>query len=409
MSADPRPVQRVAIIGAGTMGVGIAIASMEAGLSVTLIDEQAAALARASRRLQDHFASRVSRGRLKASDAADCEARCQVTRDWPALRHADLVIEAVVEVLEVKQSVFRRIDADARAGAVLATNTSYLDVDAIAAATSRPADVIGLHFFSPAHVMRLIEVVRGAASSGDALATGLAYAERLGKRPIVTANAFGFVGNRLYAAYRRHCEFMLEDGASPAQVDGALRDFGFAMGPFAVADLSGLDIAWQMRKATAASRDPSARYVHVPDRLCEAGRFGRKTGAGYYRYLDGDNSPHHDAFTDALIDRCRRDKGMVARPLTDEEIVRRAITALTHEAARLLAEGVAARAEDIDAALVDGYGYPRHQAGVVAAARARGADELLRDFAWLDQISAAPLAPADPRHLLTSPSTGALP
>ncbi|MDQ7743853.1 FAD-dependent oxidoreductase [Hydrogenophaga pseudoflava] len=399
--ATPRTVERVAVIGAGTMGSGIAIAALDAGYRVLLLEQDAAALERGTGRIHAHYASRVQGGKLSASAAAACEARLQTSLDWAELASADLVIEAVFEELGVKQQVFRRIDAVARSGAVLASNTSYLDLDAIAAATSRPHDVIGLHFFSPAHVMKLMEVVRGQASAPDALATGLAVGKRLKKLPVLTGNAFGFIGNRLYAAYRRQCEFMVEEGAWPEQVDAALQGFGFAMGPFAVADLSGLDIAWRMRQALAAKRDPQARYVHIPDRLCEAGRLGRKTGAGYYRYPEGGHGPQVDEAVHTLIAQARADKGLQPRELGDDEIVRRALLAIVNEAALLLAEGVAERATDVDVVLVNGYGFPRWEGGAVFWARERGAEALQDDMRWLAELSGPGFVAGDLRHLLT--------
>ena len=355
----PRAVQRVAVIGAGTMGSGIAIAGLEAGYDVLLLEQVGAALERGATRVHEHFVGRVQSGKLKASAAAAAEARLQASLDWSRLAEVDLVIEAVFEQLDVKRQVFERIDTNARPGAVLASNTSYLDLDAIAATTRRPQDVIGLHFFSPANVMKLLEVVRGKATAPDALATGLSVGRKLRKMAVLTGNAFGFIGNRIYSAYRRQCEFMIEEGASPEQVDAALQRFGFAMGPFAVADLSGLDIAWRMRQAQAATRDPAARYVHIPDRLCEAGRLGRKTGAGYYVYPAGAKGPQVDPAVQALIKQCRAEKGIAARAFDDGEIVRRAMLAIVNEAALLLAEGVAERATDVDVALVNGYGFPR--------------------------------------------------
>ena len=332
--------------------------------------------------------------------AAACEARLSTSLDWPRIAEADLVIEAVFEEMGVKQQVFQRIDALARPGAVLASNTSYLDLDAIAAATSRPQDVIGLHFFSPANVMKLMEVVRGKASAPDALATGLAVGRKLKKLPVLTGNAFGFVGNRLYAAYRRQCEFMVEEGAAPEQVDAALEAFGFAMGPFAVADLSGLDIAWRMRQAQAATRDPAARYVHIADRLCEAGRLGRKTGAGYYRYAEGASRPQVDPAVAELIAKARSDKGIAPRELGAEEIQRRVMLALVNEAALLLAEGVAERATDVDVVLVNGYGFPRWEGGPVFWARERGAAALRADLDELAALSGPGFVRGDVQHLL---------
>ncbi|CAN7594442.1 3-hydroxyacyl-CoA dehydrogenase NAD-binding domain-containing protein [Acidovorax sp. LjRoot117] len=382
----PRAVRCAAVIGAGTMGTGIAIAVLDAGFDVLLLEHDGMALERGRTRISDHYSGRVKAGKLAPALAQDRQSRLSATLDWDGLSAADLVIEAVFESLDVKRQVFARIDALARPGAVLASNTSYLDLDAIARATTRPQDVIGLHFFSPANVMRLVEVVRGKASSPDALATGLAFARKLRKLPLLTGNAFGFVGNRLYAAYRRQCEFLIEEGAWPEQVDAALQSFGFAMGPFAVADLSGLDIAWRMRQAQAATRGLAGRYVDIADRLCEAGRWGRKTGAGYYRYPDG-RTPEVDGSTQALIAAARADKGIVARAISDEEIQRRALLALVNEALLLLTDGIAAHATDIDVALVNGYGFPRWEGGPVFWSRMRGKDALAKDLDMLADCS----------------------
>ena len=401
----PRDVQRVLVIGAGTMGSGIAIAALDAGFDVTLLEQDEATLQRGATRIREHYANRVLAGKMKASAAAQREAHLSATTDWAAMAQADLVIEAVFEDLAVKQEVFRKIDLHARPGAVLASNTSYLDLDAIAQATSRPQDVIGLHFFSPAHVMRLLEVVRGAATALDALATGLALAKRLRKLPVVTANAFGFIGNRIYSAYRRQCEFMIEEGAFPEQVDAALEAFGFAMGPFAVADMSGLDIAWRMRQAQAANRDATSRYVDIPDRLCEAGRLGRKTGAGYYRYDAAGKGRQVDAAVAQIIEAASAAKGLTRRELTAEEIQRRALLTMVNEAALLLGEGVAQRASDVDVVLANGYGFPRWEGGPVFWARDRGRDVLQKDLDWLAERSGAGFVRGDVRHLLLNEET----
>ncbi len=369
LQSTPRAVQTVAIIGAGTMGTGIAICALDAGFKVMLIEQDHAALERGRQRVVEHYQSRVTAGKLKASVAAANEARLTPTTDWAQLSLADLVIEAVFEDMDVKLEVFKKIDAHARAGAVLATNTSYLDVDAIANATQRPQDVLGLHFFSPANVMKLLEVVRGAKTNADVLATGMALGKTLRKMPVLTGNAFGFIGNRIYNAYRKQCEFMLEDGASPEEVDSALQAFGFAMGPFAVADLSGLDIAWRMRKAQAATRDPRERYVAILDHLCEQGRLGRKTCAGYYRYEDGKQVKTTDEAVRAIVTQASKERGITRRTLSASEIQRRALLAMVNEAALLLAEGVASRASDIDVVLVQGYGFPRWEGGPVFWAR----------------------------------------
>ena len=383
LQAAPRPVHTVAIIGAGTMGAGIAICALDAGLTVILLEQDAAALQRGQQRVSEHYQSRVSAGKLKASAAAASEARLSPTTDWAQLQRADMVIEAVFEDLAVKQAVFKQIDAHARPGAVLATNTSYLDVDAIANATTRPQDVLGLHFFSPANVMKLLEVVRASQTSADVLATGMALGKTLRKLPVLTGNAFGFIGNRIYNAYRKQCEFMLEDGAWPEEVDAALTAFGFAMGPFTVADLSGLDIAWRMRKAQAARRDPRERYVSILDQLCEQGRLGRKTGAGYYNYAEGKRAKSTDAVVRSLIEHASQQRGLTRRTLDATEIQRRALLAMVNEAALLLAEGVASRASDIDVVLVQGYGFPRWEGGPVFWARQQDRVALEHDLQTL--------------------------
>jgi len=400
--AVPRAVQRVAVIGAGTMGSGIAIACLEAGCDVLLLEQDAAALERGATRIHAHFAGRLQSGKVKAATAAAVEARLQASLDWSRLADADLVIEAVFEDLAVKRQVFERIDAHARPGAVLASNTSYLDLDAIAAATRRPQDVVGLHFFSPANVMKLLEVVRGKTTALDVQATGLHVGRTLGKTAVLTGNAFGFIGNRIYSAYRRQCEFMVEEGAWPEQIDAALQRFGFAMGPFAVADLSGLDIAWRIRQAQAATRDPAARYVRIPDRLCETGRLGRKTGAGYYAYPAGAKAAQVDPAVQPLIEQCRFEKGMVARAFNDSEIVRRAMLAIVNEAALLLADGVAERASDVDVVLVNGYGFPRWEGGPVFWAREQGERALLAGLDELARLSGPGFARGELHYVLTN-------
>jgi 3-hydroxyacyl-CoA dehydrogenase len=398
LDAAPRPVHTVAVIGAGTMGTGIAIAALDARLNVTLLEQDAAALERGRDRIAEHYRQRVAGGKLDAAKASAIEARLTATMQWPALAGADLVIEAVFEDLAVKQEVFRRIDAHARPGAVLATNTSYLDVDAIARATARPQDVLGLHFFSPAKVMKLLEVVPGAQTAPDVLATGNALGKTLRKLPVLCGNRFGFIGNRIYNAYRTQCEFMLEDGAWPEDVDRALEGFGFAMGPFAVADLSGLDIAWRIRRARAATRDPRERYVPILDGLCERGRLGRKAGRGYYAYPDGKQVRTTDDEVRAVIEQASAARGIQRRTLTADEIVRRALLAMVNEAALLLAERVAQRASDIDVVLVQGYGFPRWQGGPVFWARQQDRGSLQAELRLLGEAAgfgfvAADLAP----------------
>ncbi len=387
--AEVRAVTSVGIVGAGTMGAGIAISVLDAGLKVILLEQDDAALQRGYARVSEHYAGRVTAGKLKAVVAAANESRLHATTDWTQLNQVDMVIEAVFEELSVKQEVFKKIDAHARAGAVLATNTSYLDVDAIASVTRRPQDLLGLHFFSPANVMKLLEVVRGTQTAPDVLATGMAFGRALKKTPVQTGNAFGFIGNRIYNAYRKQCEFMLEEGALPEEVDTALEDFGFAMGPFKVADLSGLDIAWRMRRAQAATRDPRERYVGILDTLCEHGRLGRKTGAGYYTYTDGTPAKSVDAVVRQALEEASVRRGIQRKALTPETIQRRALLAMVNEAALLLTEGVATRISDVDVVLVQGYGFARWQGGPIFWARQQerstlqaGMQELAEKSGW---------------------------
>ncbi|MEO8751315.1 MAG: 3-hydroxyacyl-CoA dehydrogenase NAD-binding domain-containing protein [Casimicrobiaceae bacterium] len=400
--ARPRVVQSIAVIGAGTMGSGIAIAALDAGFDVLLLEQDDAALARGRERIRAHYAGRVGAGKLDGAEAAAREARLVASTAWEPVGHVDLVIEAVFEDLAVKQDVFRRLDALVRPGTILASNTSYLDIDAMAGATTRPYDVLGLHFFSPANVMRLVEVIRARATSADALATGIAVAKRMRKLPVVARNAFGFIGNRIFADYRRQCEFMLEEGAYPEQVDAALESFGFAMGPFAVADLAGLDIAWRVRKSMAAQRDPAARYVDIADRLCAEGRFGRKTGAGFYRYADGRKEAAPDAHVRTLIDAASARKNIVRRTFTAGEIERRALLAMVNAAALLLGEGVAEHTTDVDVVLVNGYGFPRWEGGAVFWARQRGQAPLAQDLDWLAQVSGPGFVRGDLRPLFAN-------
>jgi 3-hydroxyacyl-CoA dehydrogenase len=405
-AGTPRPVRVLAVVGAGTMGGGIAISALDAGLDVILLEQDAGALERGHARIQAHYAERVAAGKVTAAVAEGCLARLAPTLEWQRLAQADLVIEAVFEEIAVKQAVFARIDAHARPGAVLATNTSYLSVDAIAAATRRPEDVLGLHFFSPANVMKLLEVVRGARTTPDVMATGMALGKRLKKLPVLCGDAFGFIGNRIYNVYRQQCEFMLEEGAWPEDVDAAIEAFGFAMGPFSVADLAGLDIPWRMRQAQAATRDPRTRYVDVLDRLCELGRYGRKTGAGYYQHAGGNPGEPRKRVSDkvvrGIIENASTRRGLGRRSLPAEEIQRRAMLAMVNEAAWLMGEGVATRASDIDVVLAQGYGFPRWVGGPVFWARQQDRSKLVADLHDLARVSGHGFRVADLDPLLDS-------
>lgn len=307
-------------------------------------------------------------------------ARLTGSTSYESLSDADLVIEAVFEDGAAKQSVFEALNRVCKPGAVLATNTSYLDIDAIAAGTSHPASVLGLHFFSPANVMKLLEVVVPANASPETVATGLALAKKLRKIPVKASVCDGFIGNRMLAVYRAAADFMMEDGASPYQIDRALRDFGFAMGPYQVIDLAGGDIGWANRKRKAATRDPRARYVQIGDRLCERGWFGQKTGRGYYRYPEGSRQGEPDPEVEAIIAEERARAGITPRIFNDEEIVRRYLAAMINEGANVLKDGVAQRPLDIDVVLVHGYGFPRYRGGPMKHADEQGLARILTDL-----------------------------
>ena len=379
LSADelkPKSLEQIAVIGAGTMGSGIAIACLSAGYSVLMLDQNEAALGNGVKKVRDFYVSRVASGKLSADKAAAFLNRFTFSTQWAKIASADLIIEAVFEDMQVKHDVFQKIEQHASAEALLASNTSYLNIDEIAERTSNPSRVLGLHFFSPAQVMKLIEIVRCKATAPSAIAAALQFAKRLGKTPVISANAFGFIGNRIYAAYRRQCEFMLEEGAYPEQIDQALEGYGFAMGPFAVADMSGLDIAWAMRKSLAATRNPEHRYVKIPDTLCLAGRFGRKTGLGYYQYSQGAKSGKVDPVVNAIIEEASAAKGMTRRSFTSQEIVNRVLLAMINEIGHLYSEKVVSDVTDCDVALVNGYGFPRWCGGPVFIAREMGKEKL---------------------------------
>ena len=357
------PVRSVAVIGAGTMGGGIAMSFANAGIPVTLVEARQEALDRGLATIRKNYDGTVAKGKLAREEADARIARIVPTLDFGQVAGADLVIEAVFEDMDVKKELFRKLDALCKANAILATNTSRLDVNEIATTTTRPGSVIGLHFFSPANVMRLVEVVRGQATAPGVIASSMAMARQIGKLPVLVGVCDGFVGNRMVAQYAREAEFLLEEGALPQQVDGALQKFGLAMGRFAMSDLAGLDISWSSRKRQAATRPAHLRYSKVADRLCELGRFGQKTGAGFYRYEAGSRTPVPDTVVSQIIEECAREAGIQRRAITDEEIVERCIYALVNEGAKVLQEGIAQRASDIDLIYVNGYGFPARRGG----------------------------------------------
>ncbi|OAJ58734.1 3-hydroxyacyl-CoA dehydrogenase [Paraburkholderia ginsengiterrae] len=395
-AAKPRALNSIGVVGGGTMGAGIAVAVLDAGLPVTMIERDDASLARGRAHIEKVYDGLIAKGRLSEEKKAAVMARWSGSTSYDALAGADLVIEAVFEDIAVKQAVFAELDRVCKAGAVLATNTSYLDIDAIAASISRPADVIGLHFFSPANIMKLLEVVVPKQVSADVVATAFELAKKLRKTPVRAGVCDGFIGNRVLAVYRTAADAMMEDGASPYQIDAAVRAFGFPMGPFQVVDLAGGDIGWATRKRRAATRNPAARYVQIADRLCERGWFGQKTGRGFYLYPEGSRSGAPDPEVEAIIEAERTRAGITPRSFTDEEIMRRYMAAMINEGANVVHERIALRPLDVDVTFLYGYGFPRYRGGPMKYADSVGLPKILadiREFAKEDPIfwKASPL------------------
>jgi 3-hydroxyacyl-CoA dehydrogenase len=391
-----RDVRRVGVIGSGTMGGGIAMAFANAGFDVVLLDVDAAALDRGLAVIRANYATSVAKGRLAPADRDAALARIRGTTGYDDLGRVDLAIEAVYEDLALKEQVFARLDGACRPGAILATNTSTLDVDAIARATRRPRDVLGLHFFSPAHVMRLLEIVRGAATAPDVLATALALAGRLRKVGVVSGVCDGFIGNRMVAGYVREASYLVLEGAAPQQVDRVLCEFGFRMGPIAMGDMVGLDVSVKAAdEAVKAGRGPGdPRDLRLARRLVAAGRLGQKTGAGVYRYAPGDRRPQPDGEVDRLIEGEAAALGIRRREIDDDEIVRRCVYPLIDEAARILEEGIALRPGDVDAVWVHGYGFPPARGGPLYYADQIGAAEVHRTTIEFRELHGARWSPA---------------
>ena len=381
-----RPIESAAIVGAGTMGRGIATCFANAGIPVRLMDSDSQALERTVAGIRSDYEQRVARGRIGAADAEACIELIEPIETLERVAGADLVIEAVFEEMPLKEEVFRALDSVCDEGAIIASNTSYLDVNRLAdIVPRRRGTVLGLHFFSPAQVMRLLEVVRTDSATPETLASVLALARRLGKLAVVAGVCHGFIGNRMLEGYTRQVRFLLEEGASPVEIDAALTGFGMAMGPCAVADLAGLDVSWRKRKADAHLRDPSKRYSAVADRLCELGRFGQKTGAGYYRYEPGSRTPITDPEVDALIAEVAAENGINRRTIGADEIVERCLYPLVNEGARILDEGIALRASDIDIVWINGYGFPRWRGGVMHWADTVGLDAVRTTIAGFSE------------------------
>ncbi|NVN64906.1 3-hydroxybutyryl-CoA epimerase [Pseudomonas putida] len=363
--APVRSVGSVAVIGAGTMGSGIALCLANAGIKTLLIDTQPPALDRGRATIERYYASALEKGHLSPEQAAERAGLIRYEGSLEQVVDADLIIEAVFEDLSVKQDVFRELDRFAKPGAILATNTSYLDVDAIAGVTDRPGDVIGMHFFSPAHIMKLLEVVKTAHLQPDVLATVLQLGGRLGKTAVAVGNCYGFVGNRLLAVREREATFLLEEGASPEDVDRVLRGFGFPIGPFELRDLAGVDIAWLNRKGRGAHLGQAERSCNLIEQLHEAGRLGQKTGAGYYRYEEGQRKGCPDPFVAKMLVEHRHARGLEPRVVSDDEILQRCLFVMINEAAHMLEQGIVDSPNDIDLVWIHGYGFPRYRGGLL--------------------------------------------
>jgi len=371
-----RPIRSAAVIGAGTMGAGIAMNFANAGIPVCMLETEQAALDKGVATIRRNYENTLKKGRLTQEQLDKRMALISTTLDYAALGQADIVIEAVYEEISVKEKVFKQLDQVMKPGAILASNTSTLDLDRIASFTSRPHDVIGTHFFSPANVMKLLEVVRGKATAPDVLATVMSLAKTISKTGVVSGVCDGFIGNRMIEQYVRQAFFLLEEGCLPAQVDGAIERFGFAMGPFRMSDLAGNDIGWQIRKRRRTEH-PDMIYSLVGDKLCERGRFGQKTSAGWYDYRAGDRTAHASDEVNQMILEHAAALGLQRRQISDEEIVERLMYALVNEGAKILEEGIALRASDIDLVYLTGYGFPLYRGGPMFYASSVGLDKVL--------------------------------
>ena len=379
-AAAPRALNSIGVVGGGTMGAGITVAALDAGLPVVMVERDEESIARGRANVEKVYNGLIAKGRMTAEKKAAIMARYSGSTDYAALAQVDLVIEAVFEEMGVKKAVFAELDKVCKPGAVIATNTSYLDIDAIAASISRPQDVIGLHFFSPANIMKLLEIVVPAKVSADVVATAFELARRMKKVPVRAGVCDGFIGNRILAVYREAANYLLEDGASPYQIDEAVREFGYPMGPFQVADLAGGDIGWATRKRKAATRDPKARYVQIADRIAEKGWFGQKTQRGYYLYPQGARVGEQDPEVLAIVDAERQRAGVTPRSFSNAEIMRRYMAAMVNEGANVVREGIALRPLDVDVTFLYGYGFPRFRGGPMKWADMVGLDKILADI-----------------------------
>ncbi|HKX07555.1 MAG TPA: 3-hydroxyacyl-CoA dehydrogenase NAD-binding domain-containing protein, partial [Stellaceae bacterium] len=362
-SVQPKPLNTAAVIGAGTMGAGIAMCFADTGIPVQILESSAEALDKGIARIDGLYVEMVQKGRIKSEDKAKRLGLITKAASYDAIGSADIVIEAAFEEMGVKKEVFATLDRVMKPGAVLATNTSTLDVDEIASATKRPESVIGLHFFSPANVMKLLEIVRGAKTAKDVVATSQALSKRIAKVGVVCGVCHGFVANRSRGPLQREANFLIDEGALPQQVDKVLYDFGMPMGPFAVGDLAGIDVGWRVRRSQDATRPKDIRYSPTADRVHDAGRLGQKTGKGWYRYEPGNRTPLPDPEVEAIILQSSKDQGITRRPISDEEILARCMYASINECAKILDEGIAYRASDVDIMWLYGFGFPRWRGG----------------------------------------------
>jgi 3-hydroxyacyl-CoA dehydrogenase len=383
-----REIRKVGVIGAGTMGGGISMSLINAGIPVVMLETKQEALEKGLATMRKNYGGALKKGTLTEAALEQRLGLVTPTLDYSALRDVDLVIEAVFESMDVKKSVFEKLDQVAKPGAILASNTSALNLDQIAAFTKRPEDVIGLHFFSPANVMRLLEIVRGAKTAKDVLATAMQLAKKMGKVAVISGVCEGFIGNRMIARYGAAAHDLIMAGALPEQVDKALQDFGMAMGPFRMSDLAGLDIGWAARKRRQP-KSPDRDLANVADDLCEQGRFGQKTGAGFYRYAAGSRDPLPDPEVTAIIEKYRKQKGITPRKVSAREIVERCIYALVNEGARIVEDGTAQRSSDIDIVYLNGYGFPVWRGGPMFYADQVGLSEVARALRHIAETSAA--------------------
>ncbi len=374
-----RAIKSVAVIGAGTMGGGIAMNFANAGIPVTVLETTQAALDKGLGTVWKNYESTLKKGRLSQEEFDKRVKQITGTLSYDDVKNADLIIEAVFEDLQVKKQVFEKLDQAAKQGAILASNTSTLDVNKIADFTKRPQDVIGLHFFSPANVSKLLEIVRGAKSAKDVVATSMAVSKQIKKVGVISGVCDGFIGNRMMNAYFRQMELLLDVGALPQQIDQAMEKFGFAMGPFRVSDLAGNDVLWYIRKRLYVEY-PDRVFSKTPDRICELGRFGQKTGAGWYDYKAGDRTAIPSDLVNKIVLEESAKLGLVRRKIGDEEIVQRALYSLINEGARILEEGIAQRASDIDVVYLTGYGFPDFRGGPLFYADTVGLSNILRSM-----------------------------